>query len=122
MANQIRNASQYFDKNALPLRVLRETINGKTERHSHTFYVIVLVQSGYGYHIINNKAEFIVSGSLAAVSPGVSHTFASAVGLELIHCIFTPELLYVLDKELRKLPYLSELFKPGGFFELNPTE
>jgi len=122
MNNKIRIASQYFEQGKLPLRVLRESVMGRISHHAHTFYVVALVDRGFGYHLCNKQSDFLITGSVFGVAPGVPHAFTGATELNCIYCIFTPELLDTLDKRIVNLPGLNGFFKTGGSLTIAPLD
>lgn len=122
MSSKIRIASQYFEKDALPLRILRDSMTERVGHHTHTFYVIGLIDRGFGYHLCNNQSDFLISGSVLGVGPGVPHGFTGATELNCIYCIFTPELLDSLDKRIVNLPGLKKFFKTGGSLTIAPLD
>jgi len=112
--SKIRISSQYFDEGTLPIRVIREECTGRIDKHAHTFYTVALVDRGFGYHLYDNRSDFVFTGSVLGVAPGVPHAFTGASGLNCIYLVFAPELMDSLDKKIRNLPAIKNFVKTGG--------
>ena len=122
MSDKIRIASQFFEKGRLPLRVVGDHMDARVGHHAHTFYVLGLINQGFGYHAYNSHSDFVMAGSVLGVAPGVPHGFTGANNLNCLYCIFTPELLDSLDRGLMHLAGTKKLFKTGGSLHIAPLD
>lgn len=116
------DARSYFGKNELGLKITEDICTENMYRHAHTFYELIFVKSGYGYHLCKNGADFLIPGSMVVLSPGVAHAFSENCSLHTVTCNFTPEVLESLERPIQGLKSLKDHFiKPNRYTQINCT-
>ena len=83
--------------------------DGKMEPHSHAFYEMVYVQSGFTLHSCSGEVRMLSAGDWFFVRPGEEHSYINAYGFGIYNCIFMEEILGGDMAELKKLPGLDYL-------------
>ena len=80
------------------------------DTHSHLFYEMVYVRTGFTLHSCEGEIEMLSAGNLFFIRPGEEHAYINAQQVKLYNCIFYGDALGDLLPELSKLPGLRELF------------
>lgn len=80
------------------------------DTHSHLFYEMVYVRTGFTLHSCEGEIEMLSAGNLFFIRPGEEHAYINAQQVKLYNCIFYGEALGDQLTELAKLPGLRELF------------
>jgi len=83
--------------------------DGRMEPHSHSFYEMVYVQSGFTLHSCSGEVRMLSAGDWFFVRPGEEHSYINANGFQIFNCIFLEEVLGADLAELKKLPGLDYL-------------
>ncbi|MBR4960802.1 MAG: helix-turn-helix domain-containing protein [Clostridia bacterium] len=83
--------------------------DGRMEPHSHSFYEMVYVQSGFTLHSCSGEVRMLSAGDWFFVRPGEEHSYINANGFQIFNCIFLEEALGGDLVELKKLPGLDYL-------------
>ncbi len=98
------------------------THDGKMEPHSHSFFEMVYVQSGFTLHSCSGEVRMLSSGDWFFVRPGEEHSYLNAYGFQIYNCIFTEEALGGDMEELRKLPGLNYLLSKSWIPDPGETD
>lgn len=80
------------------------------DTHSHLFYEMVYVRTGFTLHSCEGEIEMLSAGNLFFIRPGEEHAYINAQQVKLYNCIFYGDALGDLLPELTGLPGLRELF------------
>ena len=83
--------------------------DGRMEPHSHSFFEMVYVQSGFTLHSCSGEVRMLSAGDWFFVRPGEEHSYINANGFQIFNCIFLEEVLGGDLAELKKLPGLDYL-------------
>ena len=83
--------------------------DGRMEPHSHSFFEMVYVQSGFTLHSCSGEVRMLSTGDWFFVRPGEEHSYINAYGFNIYNCIFLEEALGADLAELRRLPGLDYL-------------
>ncbi len=102
--------------------VVDVTHDGKMEPHSHSFFEMVYVQSGFTLHSCSGEVRMLSSGDWFFVRPGEEHSYINAYGFQIYNCIFTEEALGTDLEELRKLPGLDYLLSKSWIPDPGETD
>lgn len=81
--------------------------------HSHDFFELVYIQSGFCLHESSKASTLLVEGDLFLVPPGVEHKYVGTGQISLYNCLFLKSALSMFEKELSKLYALESLFEKG---------
>lgn len=76
--------------------------------HAHSFFEMVYVTGGKAVHTLNGKEELVQKGDYFIVDYGSIHSYTNCQQLELINCLFLPE---VLDETLAESRSFDEILK-----------
>lgn len=87
------------------------TAHKAVKAHSHDFFELVYIQSGFCLHESHNASTLLVEGDLFLVPPGVEHRYVGTGSISLYNCLFLKSALAIFEKELSKLPALRSLFE-----------
>ncbi len=98
-----------FYHNGAKIAIVDVCHDGKMESHSHSFYEMVYVQSGFTLHSCSGEVRMLSTGDWFFVRPGEEHSYINAHGFNIYNCIFLEELLGTDILALRKLPGLDYL-------------
>lgn len=83
--------------------------DGRMEPHSHSFFEMVYVQSGFTLHSCSGEVRMLSAGDWFFVRPGEEHSYINANGFQIFNCIFLEEALGADLAELKNLPGLDYL-------------
>ena len=83
--------------------------DGRMDPHSHSFFEMVYVQSGFTLHSCSGEVRMLSAGDWFFVRPGEEHSYINANGFQIYNCIFLEEALGTDLAELKKLPGLDYL-------------
>ena len=83
--------------------------DGRMDPHSHSFFEMVYVQSGFTLHSCSGEVRMLSAGDWFFVRPGEEHSYINANGFQIYNCIFLEEVLGEDLAALRKLPGLDYL-------------
>lgn len=74
----------------------RNTIKtrGFNEEHNHTFCEIFWIESGSGFHFLNNRKIKLEKNELSIVRPDDAHSFSSSNSLQFVNIAFPVESLH----------------------------
>lgn len=104
------NGDGFFSDNC-KIRVIDALHNhAHGDTHSHLFYEMVYVRTGFTLHSCEGEIEMLSAGNLFFIRPGEEHAYINAQQVKLYNCIFYGDALGDLLPELSKLPGLRELF------------
>lgn len=98
-----------FYHNGAKIAIVDVCHDGKMEPHSHSFYEMVYVQSGFTLHSCSGEVRMLSTGDWFFVRPGEEHSYINAHGFNIYNCIFLEEILGTDLAALRKLPGLDYL-------------
>ncbi len=88
--------------------IVRESRQRATESHSHTFYELVFIKSGFCLHETSRQTELLIEGDCFLLKPGEWHRYIGSYMVELYNCLFNyDELIGLFDGKLLELPGLS---------------
>ena len=76
--------------------VVREASQSAMEAHSHSFYELVYVKSGFCLHETEKKTELILEGDCFLMRPGEWHRYIGSYTAEIYNCLFGAEALGTL--------------------------
>ena len=79
--------------------------------HSHDFFELVYIQSGFCLHESKKASTLLVEGDLFLVPPGIEHKYLGTGQISLYNCLFVKNAISMFEKDLLKLPALSDLFE-----------
>ena len=91
--------------------------------HRHHFGELVFALSGHGGHITDHGTYRLEPGDVFYISPGQTHGFTDAIGLDIVNIAFDPtEHLEPLRGDLGRLSGFHGLFflEPAEFTESGP--
>ena len=104
------NGDGFFSDNCR-IRVIDALHNhAHGDTHSHLFYEMVYVRTGFTLHSCEGEIEMLSAGNLFFIRPGEEHAYINAQQVKLYNCIFYGDALGDLLPELTGLPGLRELF------------
>lgn len=93
----MQNSLYLKDPAALPIYVGRNVhrMEDLPPVHEHEFYELVYIVHGHASHYFENSFYPLRGGDVFLIRPGQSHTYTLEPGgaIELINCLFLPELL-----------------------------
>lgn len=90
--------------------VVFETVHMGVKAHSHDFFELVYIQSGFCLHESGNTSTLLVEGDLFLVPPGIEHRYLGTGQISIYNCLFLKNALAGFEKELTSLPALHDLF------------
>jgi len=96
--------------------------DGRMEPHSHSFFEMVYVQSGFTLHSCSGEVRMLSAGDWFFVRPGEEHSYINAYGFNIYNCIFLEEALGADLAELRKLPGLDYLLSDSWIPDPTSTD
>lgn len=99
----------HFYNNGAKIAIVDAHHDGKMDPHSHAFYEMVYVQSGFTLHSCSGEVRMLSTGDWFFVRPGEEHSYINAHGFNIYNCIFLEEILGADLAALRKLPGLDYL-------------
>lgn len=76
--------------------------------HDHEFFEMVYVTGGKAVHTLNGKQEPVQKGDYFIIDYGSTHGYTNCQQLELINCLFLPE---VIDESLEESRSFDEILK-----------
>lgn len=79
-----------------------------TVPHNHSFFEMVYVTGGMAVHTLNEKEEQVRQGDYFIIDYGSIHSYTKCQQLEVINCLFLPE---VLDETLADSRSFDEILK-----------
>ncbi len=100
--------SVYIKPGSVRIVVRSSQHDGKVWQHTHNFYEIVYVESGFSLHGFNGKISVLTTGDLFAIHPGEVHSYISAYHTSIYNVLFYLEELGSLRDEVLAL----EAFRP----------
>jgi len=112
--NNILDRSELFMPGNVPITIMDAEHNGNGGMHSHTFYEIVYINSGFSLHTCNGIVKVLATGDMFAMRPGDNHSYNSAHKIKLYNCLFYKEAIKWMEDELTELMGVSRLFKNGS--------
>ena len=110
VSSSVLHFSQYSDSGS-PVSVKLAHQSG-IETHSHDFFELVYVQSGFSLHENVKSATLLVEGDLFLVPPGATHRYVGPHTVDIYNCLFIPEALSGYEKDIDDLPALKNLLSP----------
>ncbi|MBR3929149.1 MAG: helix-turn-helix domain-containing protein [Clostridia bacterium] len=87
------------------------TVHKGTSAHSHDFFELVYIQSGFCLHESSNANTLLVEGDLFLVPPGVVHRYLGTGQISIFNCLFLKSTVSAFEGDLMRLPALSALFE-----------
>lgn len=91
--------------------VVFATAHTGVNTHSHDFFELVYIQSGFCLHESKKTSTLLVEGDLFLVPPGIEHKYVGTGQISLYNCLFVKSAISLFEKELSKLPAISDLFE-----------
>ena len=82
--------------------------------HSHDFFELVYIQSGFCLHESSKASTLLVEGDLFLMPPGVEHRYVGTGQIALYNCLFLKSAISDYEKELSSLTGLNSLFGHEG--------
>lgn len=111
-----------FYHNGAKIAIVDVCHDGKMESHSHSFYEMVYVQSGFTLHSCSGEVRMLSTGDWFFVRPGEEHSYINAHGFNIYNCIFLEEILGSDLLALRKLPGLDYLLSTSWMPDPTSTD
>jgi len=87
------SGSTLFVPGALPIYVRAHIHQQSVNRHEHSFYELVLMDSGYSMHESCGTRCVLTTGDVVGIAPGVAHTYYNPFHARIYNCIFRMEAL-----------------------------
>ena len=109
MKHSVLYTSSHFLPGAPPVVVLNANHHGTSQLHSHEFFEMVLVDSGFALHSSEGDTAILTTGDLFIIQPGESHAYVRANHAQIYNCLFIPEAFAAVSAEIAALPGLSWL-------------
>lgn len=104
-------ARDLFRDASLPLLISRHNLSEKLiADHRHEFTELVIVLGGQGRHVTGGRTYRIGAGDVFVILGERSHAYRDMKALELINCLFQPEVLLPHEDLLRRAPGYRALF------------
>lgn len=94
------------------------TVHTGVNTHSHDFFELVYIQSGFCLHESGKTGTLLVEGDLFLVPPGIEHRYLGTGQISLFNCLFLKNAISMFESELKYLPALNDLFEkdaPASF-------
>jgi len=99
-----------YSRGLFPLQVLYVSEQNAYPMHGHDFTELVLVFSGSGAHVLDEKEYRLGAGDAFVVAGPTRHGYKNMNKLELFNILFQPEKLNLPMHDLRELPAYHALF------------
>ena len=114
MSANVLHFAQYSetDSPGISVKLAHQT---SIESHSHDFFELVYVQSGFSLHENGKAATLLVEGDIFLVPPGAKHRYVGPHSVDIYNCLFIPEALSGFENDIEALPALRSLLKPESF-------
>lgn len=107
------------------MRVMKVVHRESVSLHSHSFYELVYMQSGFSMYTLDRHNCILTAGDVFAVAPSSAHSYRNPFNAVLYNCVFHPESLGEEVLALLRGP-LGKLFGgqavPGGRMHLSPAQ
>ncbi len=100
-----------FSASEEPGVVVIATAHTGVNAHSHDFFELVYIQSGFCLHESSKAGTLLVEGDLFLVPPGVEHRYLGTGQISLFNCLFVKSAISLFEQELTSLPALNDLFE-----------
>lgn len=100
-----------FSASEEPGVVVIATAHTGVNAHSHDFFELVYIQSGFCLHESGKTGTLLVEGDLFLVPPGVEHRYLGTGQISLFNCLFLKSAISLFEQELTSLPALNDLFE-----------
>lgn len=84
--------------------------SNKVDTHSHTYYELVYVLSGFALHFCGAHSTLLTAGDMFIIPPGVEHSYVNPYRNGIVNFMFCPEDFIDAFDETDALPGLRELF------------
>lgn len=81
---------------------------GNVKMHSHDCFELAYIIKGSAMQTLNGKSEFVRKGAYYFIDLGSEHNYTDSSELELVNCLFSPELI---DASLSKCSSFKELMQ-----------
>lgn len=95
---------------------LIETRHSAIKPHTHSFYELVYIKSGFCLHETGNVTELLLEGDFFVMKPGQWHRYVGPHAVELYNCMFSEKVLLSLFPENE---YTAPLRGKNIFFKLH---
>ena len=122
MAKVFTREKFYLYHNGAKIAIVDAHHDGKMEPHSHAFYEMVYVQSGFTLHSCSGEVRMLSTGDWFFVRPGEEHSYINAYGFQIFNCIFMEDILGADLAELKKLPGLDYLLSDSWMPDPGTTD
>jgi AraC-like DNA-binding protein len=93
----------WFRRESQAVTVEPRTPQGRFPLHEHEFGEIVIVQSGNGWHVLNDEPQFITCGEVFYIRPEDRHAFEQVNDLVLTNVIYRPSERLLQPERLQHL-------------------
>lgn len=113
-AHNIIDRSTVFKDENFPVVVMNAEHQGKVSLHSHSFFELVYIDSGFSLHSCNGAITILTSGDLFVMRPGDIHSYNSAHNTRLYNCLFCSQALEWIEDELKNLPGIDRLYSDSN--------
>lgn len=84
----------------------------KVDTHSHTFYELVYVLSGFALHFCGPRSTLLTAGDMFLIPPGVEHSYVNPYRNGIVNFMFCPEDFRDVFEEMDTMPGLRTAFSP----------
>lgn len=82
-----------------------ETTHSSIDPHTHAFYELVFIKSGFCLHETGKQTSLLLEGDFFLMKPGQWHRYIGPHAVELVNCMFAEEeLRNLFDGDLALLP------------------
>jgi AraC-like DNA-binding protein len=102
--------SDFFNRDTIPLRVLRRNPQPEYPLHTHDFSEIFIVLGGEGTHFTESGSCRLKRGDVFVINGDHAHGFKNIDGLNLINILFSLERLGLPEFDINKSSGFHALF------------
>ncbi|MBQ3079645.1 MAG: helix-turn-helix domain-containing protein [Clostridia bacterium] len=88
---------------------LMEATQSSVEEHSHDFFELVYVKSGFCLHESEKAATLLVEGDFFLLPPGIRHRYVGPHTIDLTNCIFRLDAVSDYLKAFELFPGIGQL-------------
>lgn len=104
MSSDSLNLRELGDNDSLGINVLEMT-HAAIHPHTHSFYELVYIKSGFCLHETGNRTALLIEGDFFIMKPGQWHRYIGPHAVELYNCLFEKRVLdSMFDGELSRMP------------------
>ena len=107
---RILRKQDWFEREGIPIAVLRREPQEPFGLHAHEFAELVVITGGQGMHVVGNERWPLTAGDVFVISGPRSHDYQEMKDLQLINILFELPRLRIDPKDLATLPGYHALF------------